>query len=248
MVPAISHNSVMPTNSATSASAIMVQAEILLARDFDQQIRSVANRIQFLGKVRRAYLKHIGDVSTFLAKNSNTSRKDSKHYIEAGFAEMAELSSHFVSYDLNNKNLELVPESLSLNDNGDKQKAVATEDSRSSFAEWQDFFAQGAALQDPDEAQKHAEKLNDDNGELPFYFGHTNNKFENGMPKMAVFVEGLEKFVELMRHKMTEAQEMAESLSVDLDRLMQQRKSALEAAHQMLGKIEQSKNHALNIS
>lgn len=246
MIPSIQTNTVMPSSSATSASAIMVQAEIMLARDFDQQIRSLADRIQFLGKVRREYLKNIGEVTTFLAKNSNTSRKDGKRYIEASFSEMENLSANFVSYDLNRDDLKLVPKSMDLNDNGDKQKAVTSEDSRSSFADWQAFFAEGAALKDPQKAKTHAEKISDDNGELPFYFGHTNNTFENGEPKIAVFVEGLEKFVELMRNKMSEAQEKSEQLSVNLDRLMQQRKSALEGAHQILAKIEQTKNQALS--
>ena len=232
--------------SSSSAEAIMVQAEILMAKDFDEQIQHLGDRLNFLGDIRRRYLQHIGEITTFMAKNSNTSRKDGKHYIEASFAEMSRLSANIVSYDPNHPEMKLEAQGLMLDENGDKQTAVQNENSRSSFDDWQAFFAEGASLGDSEKAKEHADRISDDNGDLPFYFGHANNTFENGKPKIAVFTDGLEKFLEVMRHKLSTVQERAEKISIDLNRLVEQRKSALEGAHKMLNTFDQVKGQALS--
>lgn len=243
---------IQPGGGVTSASilrqpaeATLVQIELLLARDLDVQIREMGDRIRFMGTIRREYLKNIGEITSFLAKNSNTSREDSKRYIEASMAELADLFDNFMTYDPDSKSGKLEPKPLTLGDNGDKQTAVDVDGEGSSFASWGDFFAEGALITDPEKARQHAEKLSDDDGELPFYFGHTNNTFSDGSPKIAVFVEPLEKFVEVMRGKMSEVGQESETLAVELNRLTEQRKAALEAAYRMLSQIDQTKAHAL---
>lgn len=244
-LPVQNNRVTLPSSPGAPAEAIVVQLELLMARDMDAQIRSLTERVRFMGKVRREYLKNISHINTFLAKNSNTSRKDQKRYIEASMGEMSKLLSNFVSFDANHPAHKLEPKPLVLSDNGDKQQAVQSEDDASTFGDWQSFFAEGAAITDPKEAVEHADKISDDDGELPFYFGHTNNTFSDGSPKIAVFVDGIEKFVEIIRNKMSEVQEMAETLSADLNRLTEQRKSALEGAHRILMQIDQTKSHAL---
>lgn len=233
-----------------SAEALMLQVQMMIAEQFDQQMRDIASQIKFLNKIKKQYREHINTIQRFMAQNPNTSRKDGKKYYEASAAEMAELMGALVVLDYNMETQEIKTQGMTLNDDGKTHSAdeagVAIENGHSSTTDWQEYFAEGAKITDKIKAREYAGKIYGDEGDLPFYYGHTNNLDEDGFPKFAVFADSLDKMLEQIKNKMSDMDEKAEELSVRLTQLTAQRKAALDGANQLIRKMEQMKTNTIN--
>lgn len=232
--------------STLQVGTLMFQLQVLLTKDFDQQAQEIAKRIKFLNRIKKAYRENINTIQRFLAKNTVTSHKDGKGYIEASFSEMQELMGALVAYDpLQKEEQELKFQGLLFNDNGDKQSAVQTKNDKSSTTDWATYFKTGAALNDPKQARDYANKVSDDKGYLPFYFPDKKNTFKNGFPKFAAFTASIEKNLEQIKNELSNIEEQTEQLANSLNQLVTQRKNAFDSTRDLLRKMETVKDYAI---
>jgi len=225
---------------------LMLQIQILLTKDFDEQAQEIAERIKFLGRIKKAYRENINTIQRFLAKNTITSRKDGKNYIASSFSEMRELMGALITYDpLQKEGRDLKSQGLLFNDNGDKQSAVQTKNDKSSTTDWANYFKTGASIVDPKEAKGYADKTSNDDGYLPFYFADKKNTFENGFPKFSVFTNAIEKNLDQIKNELSNIEDQSEQLANSLNQLVTQRKTAFDGARELLRKMEAVKDHTI---
>jgi len=233
-----------------SAETLMLQVQLSVAEDFDEQMRDIGNKIKFLNRVKKAYRENINKIQRFMAQNPNSGRKDGKKYYEASFGEVAELMGAFVHINYDMTSQEMKNEGMLINDTGNEHDAdngyVNSENGHSSTLDWQDFFATGGQIKDPEEAKEYANLVYGDDTDLPFYFGHTNNFDEDGNPKFAVFADPLDKMLEQVKNYMSDVEEQAEELSVRLNQLTAQRKASLDGANQLMRKMEEIKTNTIS--
>lgn len=237
------------------AESLMLQMQMLVAKDFDEQMRSVGDQIQFLSKIKQSYRDHIGNIQNFMAQNPNSSRNDGKKFIAANFSQMAELTGNLVSYDYDLEKKTSAPAPMTLNDTGqhdtlseavpDDKVAVPKKDGKFKTTDLHAYFAQGATLTDKDAACDYAKKVGDDDGNLPFYFGHTGNTDKNGMPIFCAFTDALDKMAEEIKNKLSLVEDDAEHLSTSLNQLSAQRKEALEKAGELANKMDQVRSNTI---
>jgi len=234
------------------AETLMLEIQLLIAADFDDQLRHVAEKIKFLNSIKKTYRSNINNIQRFMAQNPNSSRKDGKKYYEASFEQMRDLFGSFEkqNYSLENKEmLESTP--MMIEDRGDKHKVddeglVTIKNDKSSTADWKEYFNKGAGIKDPVEAREFAANVSDDDGNLFFYHGHTNNTDDEGMPKFSVFAEQLDLMMEQIKNYMSDVEEESEELSVTLNQLTSQRKAALDGANQLIRKLEEVKSNTVS--
>lgn len=234
-----------------SAETMMLQVQMMVTKDFDEQIRTIGRQIKFLGDIKKAYSERIQNIQNFLIQNPNTSREDGERYVEASsqqgeylFGSMIE-----VEYDLSTLTANELP--LQISDSGanhklDDEGYVAQGAGDISASGVANFFSECSKISDPATACEFAKKAGDDNTSLPFYFGHTNNTFEDGSPKFAVLVESIEMIVEQMKGKLSDVEQESEELSTNLSQLSAQRKAGLDGAYQLIRKTEEMKSGIIN--
>lgn len=234
------------------AETLMLEVQLLLAEDFDEQMRDIAEKIKFLSQVKKGYRENINNIQRFMTQNPNTSRKDGKKYYEASPEQMKQImgSLEKQNYDLANKTM-LPPTPMMIADRGQKHSVdddgyVTIKNDKSSTADWSNFFGEVSDETDPEEAREFASKVSDDDGNLFFYYGHTNNMDENGMPKLSVFSDQLDLMLEQIKNYMTDVEEKSEQLSVSLNQLTSQRKAALDGANQLIRKLEEVKTNTIS--
>lgn len=228
--------------SQLSPEGLMFEIQILLTKEFNEQMSDLARKLKFLNDIKESYRKNLNGIQQFMAQNPNMSRKDGKAYYEVGFAEVAGLAENLVHYDYRLEDQAVTEVFLNVNDDGgkhqlDEEGLVTVKNGASSIKDWAEFFKTGAQIKDAGEAQEFADKMGDDDGELFFYYGHTNNTDENGFPKFAVFADALDRMMEQVKNSLTDVEEKTEELSVSLNQLAQQRRSALENASLLLKKF-----------
>lgn len=253
------HIKVASFDKKSGAESMMLEAQLLVAKDFDEQMRHAGERIRFLGNVKKTYRDKIANIQNFLAQNQNLSRKDGKKYIDASFLQAADLYSNmtYLEYDL--VKMTTTETGLKLNDNGDNHSLdqpftqsskalVPLNRGKIDVKDLMKAFTEGTKINNQKEAVAFAKKFGSDNTDLPFYFGHVNNTDENGFPQFAVFVEPLSNMIEQLKNKLTDVEEDSEKLSVTLNQISTQRKAALDGLNQLVGKMEQIRQHALSQS
>lgn len=244
----------MLSNSAQnnlSAETLMLQVQMMVTKDFDEQIRTIGKQIKFLGNIKDAYRNRIQNIQNFLIQNPNASREDGKRYIEATSQQGAELFGSMVGIEYDLSTLTATEAPLQISDSGanhklDDEGYVAKGSGEISASGVANFFTECGKISDPAEACDFAKKAGDDNTSLPFYFGHTNNTFEDGSPKFAVLVESIEMIVEQMKGKLSDVEQECEELSTNLNQLSAQRKAGLDGAYQLIRKTEEMKSSIIN--
>ena len=238
-----------------SASSQMLRIQMMLTKDFDEQLQYVIDNLKFINKIKERYRGNLNTLQSFMAQSTNTTREDGKKYYEASFSQMADVSDAFVKYDYNLSNEEITDVSMTINDTGEnhdldgKEGEVAlvpNEGDKSKMQDWAAFFREGAAIKDPDAAREHANKLGDDDTTLPFYHGHTNNKDEEDNPKFAVFEESLNKMMEQIKNYMADLDTKAEELSTKVNQLSSQRTNAMQGLQQLIQKMAEIRNHTIS--
>ena len=241
---------ILDMSQSKGAQAMMLEVQSMITKQFDDQMRDAAEKLEFLQNLTKKYRENINKVYEFQTQNQNTSRKDGKVYYEAGFAEMAELFGAITTYDYNLETKEFTEKPLEFNDSGDKHTVddegdVSVTDGKTSTQEWAAHFHRGAQIKDKEEAKEFADQLNGDDGELPFYFGYTNNSDEDGMPKFAFFSDQIDKMLEQMENALSDVEMEADGISLGLNDLSAQRKAALEGLQELVRKIASSHVYAL---
>ena len=237
------------TQKILGSESMMLQAELLVAKDFDEQMRSTGDHIRFLGNIKKSYREKINNVQNFLEQNANTSRKDGKKYVTASFAQAADLYNNMSELEYDLENMTVTEKGLTLNDNGDAHHLddIATlANGKMNTKEIAQAFATGAKITDAKSALQYAQNFGSDNTDLPFYFGHINNKDESGFPKFAIYTEPLSNMTEQLKNKLTDVEEDGEKLSVTLNQINAQRKAVLDGLNQLVNKMEQVRSNALS--
>jgi hypothetical protein len=238
------------------AETLMLQVQILVARDFDEQMRHIGEQIRFLSDIKSAYRGNLEKLQNFMAQSPDGSRKDGRKYIPATFAQMANLFGCFKTYDYDLEAQTVTSGSLSLRDNGDKhdldkkdengKAEVPNTDGKSLADDFQAYFAKGMSIKDPAAARDFAKKAGSDNSTLPFYYGHTENTDESGNPLFAVYVDQLDRLAEEIKSRLSAVEEDTERLSVGLNQISAQRKAALDGANQLLQKMAEIRQNAIS--
>lgn len=241
--------------SSVKAETLMLEVQILVARDFDEQMRHIGDQIRFLSRIKASYRNNLEKLTNFTAQSPDSSRKDGRKYIPASFSQMTELFGCFETYDYDLEAQTVSIGSLQLNDNGDKHDLDAKDKNcktwvpnsggKSAAADFQTYFAAGAQISDPAEAREFAKKAGGDNTTLPFYYGHANNADENGNPLFAVYVDQLDRLKEEIQSHLSAVEEDTERLSVALNQISAQRKAALDGANQLLQKMAEIRQNAI---
>lgn len=256
--PTIVTNNESPVLKAPSikAETLMLQVQILVAKDFDEQMRHIGDQIHFLSDIKSSYRNNLDKLQNFMAQSPNGSRKDGRKYIPATFTQMAELFGCFKTYDYDLESQEVTENSLLLPNNGDRHdldkkdgngKAEVENANEKSFAhDFQSYFIKGASIKDPVTARTFAKKAGSDNSTLPFYYGHTNNADEKGYPLFAVYVDQLDRLTEEIKSCLSAVEEDTERLSVSLNQISTQRKAALDGANQLLQKMAEIRQNAIS--
>lgn len=247
----ISSQASLQNLSELKAESLMLEVELLVAKDFDEQMRTIGEQIKFLSDIKKKYRENINHLHNFLTQNTNSSRKDGQRYIEASAKQMEKFMDALVVYDYNLENQTCDENSLLIHSNGDNQSLdeknwTSNENGRIKTQDLKNYFAKGSQFQNPGEARKHAQTLGDDNNHLPFYYGHTNNQYENGFPKFSVFVDDVEKFMDQLKNKLTNVEEDTEKLSVSLNQISAQRKMAIDGIYQLIQKMDQIRNNTIS--
>lgn len=260
----IKPDSPLVTNSASTvlmapslkAETLMLQVQILVARDFDEQMRHIGEQIRFLSDIKSSYRQNLEKLQNFMAQSPDGSRKDGRKYIPATFSQMTDLFGCFKTYDYDLESQTVTEGSLSLRDNGDKhdldkkdesgKAEVPNADGKSFTDDFQAYFAKGALIKDPAAARAFAKKAGSDNTTLPFYYGHANNTDESGAPLFAVYVDQLDRLAEEVKSRLSAVEEDTERLSVDLNQIAAQRKAALDGANQLLQKMAEIRQNAIS--
>ena len=258
-------------NQDVKAETLMLQVQMLMTDDFNNQLRDFGDKIKFLNDIKKTYRENISNVKNFMTQNPNTSRKDGKVYYEASFEQMADLTKSFVSYQYDLENKSIQTNSMTLPDQGEKHDLGNTkieedalnygfetkeddagkmwidlDNDTSEFLSYQNFFKQGSQIKDPAKAKEFADKLPDDNGNLPFYFGHTNNTFSDESPKFSVFSEQLDKILEQIQNNLSDLDADTEELSNQINQLSSMRKNALEGANELVRKMAEIRNNTIS--
>lgn len=229
-----------------SAEALMVQVQILMAKEFDDQLQDISQKIKFLNDVKKQYRDNINVLQKLTAQNP-VSEKNGKQWVHASFEQMDGVCNALVEYEYNLENKET------------KEKPMN---------DWGKYFAEGAATKDVkkqneianktwyeessvsnryragayygDATQNHdvVYKLKDKNSDLPFYWKN-GEKYDDGSPKFSVMVGALDNMLEQINNFMSDIEEDTEQLSVQMNQLTSQRKSILEGASQIIRKLEE---------
>jgi hypothetical protein len=243
-----------------SPQALMVQMQMLVAKDFDEQMRSVAEKIKFLGEVKKAYRDNLNTIQEFLAKKTEKNKETGKPIIKASPEEMAELMGVFEAFTYNLDDLSggytAVP--LEIADSGDGHDLdgnvekdidaqIDIENGRVSSEDYVQVYKNLIALGDTSGARVYAQDhLGTSGGDRMFYSDKANYGFENGTPRISVFVDGMNAMVEVIKNKLTDVEAEAEQLSASLNQLVAQRKAAIDGVNQAIQQISEVKERALH--
>lgn len=241
--------------NTASAEAMMLRVQMLVAKDFDAQMRHVGEQMRFLGDIKKSCRERIAKMQSVLVQNPDATRKDGKRFIVLDAGQMADLFRNYVRESYDSESLSKSTESLpiktagngtGLDDIGDDGKVPCpiTNGEISSTA-LADYFDNQIASKNTTDAMNAAHRVGDDDSGLPFYHAHQNNKTANGMPAFCVLTDALDGMVERLKNEMAAIEEDAERLGVRLNELSAQRKIALEGAQQLLAKIEQVRGQTL---
>lgn len=243
-----------------SPQALMVQMQMMVAKDFDEQMRSVAEKIKFLGEVKKAYRDNLNTIQEFLAKKTEKNQETGKPIIKCSPEEMTELLGAFEEFTYNLDDLSggytAVP--LDIADSGDghdldgdPEKDVAAqidiEDGRASSEDYAQVFKNLAAMGNTSEARQYSQDhVGTSGGDRMFYADKANYGFEDGTPRISVFVDGINAMVEVIKNKLTDVEAEAEQLSTSLNQLVSQRKAAIDGVNQAINQISEVKERAIN--
>lgn len=234
-----------------SASSLMLQVQMMVTKDFDEQMRTIGKQIKFLGNIKQGYRDKINTMQNFMIQNPNSSRKDGKRYIEASAEQLTEFFGAMTEtkYDLDQLTSSEQP--ILISDSGanhklDDEGYAKNQNGHISTGDLASYFSQCSQIKDPEEACDFAKKVGDDNTSLPLYFGHTNNKFDDGRPKFSVLTESVDKMLEQVKGLLSDVEQKAEELGTELNQLSSQRKSALDGAYQLIRKSEEMKSNTIS--
>lgn len=199
-----------------SAEALMVQVQLLMTKEFDNQLQDISQKIKFLNDVKKQYRENINVLQKLTAQNPVT-EKNGKRWVHASFEQMNDVANALVEYEYNLENKET------------KEKPLT---------DWGDFFSKDAATKNPIQQAELACKIQDKNSDRSYYWKY-GERNEDGSPKLSVLVDALDKMLEQIRNCMSDVEEDAEQLSVQMNQLTSQRKSMLEGASQIIRKLEE---------
>lgn len=247
----------LKTSNHKNIETMMLEIQILTASDFNDQIKNIGKQIKFLNKIKKSYHEQIGAIKNFMTQNPNTSRNDGKVYYEASFEQMANLTKNFKTHQYNLQDLTSKEVSITYNDTGSnhqldngKNKSskayITINNGEASWGQLHDYFVEGSLITENEKARNFARKLPDDNSQLPIYYGHANNNFDDGKPKFSMLSEQLDRIVDQLQNKLSDLETDTEELSTKLNNLSRQRKTALDNANLVLKKIADIKNKTLN--
>lgn len=243
-----------------SPAFVMLQVQMLIAENFDDQMRDMADKIKFLKDVVSTYRKNQSHVQKFLAQTTHTSNNDNKQVIIATPDTMQKLMGALteVSYDVETKTMETrgmqlidFDEAHDVND----ESAIGMADT----LEFQEYFSEFASLesevpynQETREARhfpkrQHAAKIgNDSKLQLPFYHDAKHDKDANGDPTFSVYVDQIDKMLDQINTLIQEVELEVEDLASDLTELSEKRKAALDGANQMVRKMNEAQTNTVS--
>jgi hypothetical protein len=309
-----------------SVESMMLRVEMMCAQDFDEQLRNVARKIKFLGKVKEAYRQHIERVQDFIAKKKE--KNGDQQIFKATPAEMADLMQSFVElkFDLSHLEAGFTQDSLLINDSGDGHRldeaaggfsetavfdkipteklsdlmgelkalgfdikpsgnavfdknqlagilgqlvrenpgeadrllspygvavnpggapAIAVKDGKAPAGDYARWFDSLAGMGNTKAAREFAQRLGGDKGNRFFYADKANYSFEDGTPRISVFVEGLNAELEVMKGKLESVTAKAEELSTELNALTAKRTAALNQAQDLIRKMNEVRTNTI---
>lgn len=246
----VSFEQILAMSQSKGAQALMLEVQAMLTKEFDEQMRDKAEKLEFLHELKKKYHDNINKINQFMSQDHNLSRKDGKVYYEATFREMGDLFNVLTTYDYDLNTKELTPKPLKFNDGGDKHKLdemgyVDASDGYTDTAEWAAYFMKGTQIHDKDEAMAHARLTSDDNTDMPFYMGHIWNTDASGMPKFSMFSDKLDKMLEQIQNALSDVEMETEELSTNLEELGKQRQAALQGLQDLMRKIASAHEYAL---
>lgn len=238
-----------------NAEALMLNVQLMVAKDYDEQMRRVGEQLRFLTGVKKSYRENVAELQNFLTANPSSSRKDGKKYVEASFVQMARLCGALTASEYDLESMTRVEKGLSITAGHDRHDLDEPDANGVTWApldggkmdagDLADYFAHGAGIGDPRQAANFAKRAGDDGNGLFFYFGHRNGSNENGAPQFSVFTDQIERLAEQLKNKLSAVEEDAERLGAKLSELSSQRKAALEGANQLISKMEQIRSNAI---
>lgn len=88
-----------------SAEALMVQVQLLMTKEFDNQLQDISKKIKFLNDVKKQYRENINVLQKLTAQNPIT-EKNGKRWVHASFKQMNDVSNALVEYDYNLESME----------------------------------------------------------------------------------------------------------------------------------------------
>ncbi|MCP5463587.1 MAG: hypothetical protein H7A33_01020 [Deltaproteobacteria bacterium] len=218
----------------------MVMAQLSMAEDYDNQLQSVMDKIKLLSDVKSRYRENIRTLQNVMAMGENTSRDKGERYIELSAEQMSTVFNAMEEFEWDYETGDISSKSLDIYDTGSDHKLDESEeeegaaqievnDDRSKAKDWGDYFSSIAKEPDADKACEMAGKVGDDDGQLAFYYGHTNNKTEDGRPKFALYSDFLQPTLDHMNSLMSDVEQEVEALKVTMDDLIGKKRKALES-------------------
>ena len=157
-------------NQSSSPETLMLQVQLLVAKDFDVQMRDVAEKIKMLSDVKRAYRENINTIKQFMAQNQDTTtRKDKKAYYDASPQQMEKLFGSFKKYNYDIDNIQFDPTtdytSMSMLQDAGYKTTASISDFASEVAALEASGNHDAAKELAKEAQTGVER------NFPFFYG-----------------------------------------------------------------------------
>lgn len=233
-----------------SPAMMMLQVQMLMAENFDQQIRSIADKIKFLKDVVSAYRNNIAKIQTFLAQTTASSHHGNKQVVLASAAQMADLCGSLTTYNYNADTKTMVPVGIDLADNEAAHKLSEGEvaDGKMNTLELQNYFIDVSQCKDEKSYNEMANKLGDrEHMQMFVYFREEKaDRGADGKKMFTVYVDQVEKLLEQMNAKISEIETDIEELSTKLTDLTEKRKEALDGANSTVKKLNEAQTNTIS--
>lgn len=255
--------SASPTLGIVNAEAIMLQVQIYIVQDLSREAQFVGEQLKLISKVKKQYRDQLNVIKNTLSKKNEKNKHNGQQIIKLTPQESAEVlhALNEVEFNLEQPELGFSLKSFKINDSGDGHEAndrrsdsvsslpqipLHDSDGKIDSGAWGDYFDELAKLGKSKSAREIATEVGGDKSTRFFYADRANHAFEDGTPRLSFFVDGLQAQLDIMENKMMSADEQAQELATKLNRLIEQRKEALENVAQIQSKTSQINEHALS--
>lgn len=238
----------MSSTNFFSAEFAMLRAQILLARDYDDQIKHVGEQIKLLNKVKKLYRENLNLINGTMAQKIQ--EKDKKPIIKLTPAQAADVLESFRTYhyNLERPQDEIVSEPMMINDSGKGHEldGIDIQDGQVVATDYIETFEDLSNLDGSKEAKDLAKKMGGDKTERMFYIDKEKDWGKDGVPKVCFYVDAMEQYVEIINNKLKDVEADAEEMGLKLDQLTSKRKTALDLVSQMIHKLDEVRTNSVS--